>query len=47
MVPVHVCINLCVVKIHVSAQVFLCVSVFVRLCMSVGQFVCVSVYVCV
>ena len=56
--PVHVCINLCVVKIHVSAHVFLCVSVFVCLCasgqfvcvclcMSVCEFVCVSVCVCV
>ena len=45
--PVHVCINLYVVKIRVSVHVFLCVSVLVCLCVSVDQFVCVSVYVCV
>ena len=44
--PVHVCINLYVVKM-VSAHVFQCVSVLVCLCVSVGQFVCMlSVCLC-
>ena len=40
-------LTMCVVKIHVSANMFLCVPVCACVCVWVSLYVYVSVYVCV